>query len=94
MKRRILLTVGAAALGLTIVWGATGGSSLQTASQSPAAAPTLAGQIAALSEAPGYFDTDNLISNERSYLDVIPALKARGVHGGGYIGVGPDQNFS
>jgi hypothetical protein len=94
MKRRILFTVGAAALGLSIVWGATGGVPLHTVGQSPAATPTLAGQIAALSEPPGYFDTDNLISNERSYLDVIPALKARGVSGGAYVGVGPDQNFS
>src|SRR3954468_7196221 len=53
-----------------------------------------ASTIAALSERPGYFDTDNLISNERSYLQVVPELKRRGVRGGAYIGVGPDQNFS
>lgn len=47
-----------------------------------------------LSEEGGDFDTDNLISNERSFLHVIPALKAAGVSGGAYIGVGPDQNFS
>jgi hypothetical protein len=51
-------------------------------------------QIARLSEAEGAFDTDNLISNERSYLEVIPALISAGVSGGAYIGVGPDQNFS
>ena len=55
---------------------------------------SFAGQIAALSEPGGYFDTDNLISNERSYLQVIPALQRAGVAGGAYIGVGPDQNFS
>lgn len=53
-----------------------------------------AAQIERLSEAEGTFDTDNLISNERSYLDVIPALMSAGVSGGAYIGVGPDQNFS
>ena len=53
-----------------------------------------AAQIAALSEAPGYFDTDNLISNERSYLQILPELQRRNVRGGAYIGVGPDQNFS
>jgi hypothetical protein len=58
------------------------------------AGTTFAGQIEALSERGGYFDTDNLISNERSYLDVVPELKKRGVRGGAYIGVGPDQNFS
>ena len=50
-----------------------------------------AGRIEGLSEAGGYFDTDNLISNENSYLDVMPALRQQG---GAYIGVGPDQNFS
>jgi hypothetical protein len=53
-----------------------------------------AGHVAALSEPAGYFDTDNLISNERSYLEVLPDLKRLGVKGGAYIGVGPDQNFS
>jgi hypothetical protein len=47
-----------------------------------------------LSEPNGEFDTDNLISNESSYLHVIPALEQAGVTGGAYIGVGPDQNFS
>jgi hypothetical protein len=51
-------------------------------------------QIAALSEPGGYFDTDNLISNERSYLEVIPDLRRAGLKGGAYVGVGPDQNFS
>jgi hypothetical protein len=51
-------------------------------------------QILELSESGGTFDTDNLISNERSYLHVLPALKEMQVRGGVYIGVGPDQNFS
>ena len=50
--------------------------------------------IARLSEPDGYFDTDNLISNESSYLQVVPDLARRGVHGGAYVGVGPDQNFT
>ena len=50
--------------------------------------------IGLLSETGGYFDTDNLISNESSYLHVIGALDRYGVKGGAYIGVGPDQNFS
>ncbi|MGB2716340.1 MAG: hypothetical protein WBC51_19305, partial [Vicinamibacterales bacterium] len=62
----------------------------------PALSPqsSFAERIASLSEAPGYFDTDNLISNERSYLQVIPDLRAPVLRGGAYIGVGPDQNFS
>lgn len=50
--------------------------------------------VETLSEQGGYFDTDNLISNESSYLQVVPELKRRSVRGGVYIGVGPDQNFS
>jgi len=50
--------------------------------------------ITKLSEPGGYFDTDNLISNESSYLHVIGGLEHYGVRGGAYIGVGPDQNFS
>jgi hypothetical protein len=46
------------------------------------------------SEPEGYFDTDNFISNETSYLHVIPELQKRTAPGGVYIGVGPDQNFS
>jgi hypothetical protein len=58
------------------------------------APPSFAALIAQLSEPGGYFDTDNLISNERSYLHVVPALHAPRLAGGAYIGVGPDQNFS
>src|SRR5688572_12401447 len=47
-----------------------------------------------LSEPGGEFGGDNLISNEQSYLHIMPALEQAGVTGGAYIGVGPDQNFS
>jgi hypothetical protein len=82
--RHTLLALAAVALLLS-------GANAPTATQAPG---TFAAQVAALSEPGGYFDTDNLISNERSYLDVLPELKKRGVRGGAYIGVGPDQNFS
>lgn len=58
------------------------------------AGDTFARQVERLSEAGGAFDTDNLISNETSYLQVVPDLVALGARGGAYIGVGPDQNFS
>ena len=45
------------------------------------------------SEAEGYFDSDNFISNETSYLHVVDQLQ-RVKPGGIYLGVGPDQNFS
>src|SRR5258707_607516 len=47
-----------------------------------------------VSEPGGFFDTDNLISNEDSYLHAITTLQQLGIHGGAYLGVGPDQNFS
>ncbi len=50
--------------------------------------------VTRLSEPGGYFDTDNLISNETSYLHVMGKLRQMQVQGGAYIGVGPDQNFS
>ena len=53
-----------------------------------------AAAVARLSEPSGFFDTDNLISNESSFLHVIPRLRALGVRGGAYLGVGPDQNYS
>jgi hypothetical protein len=46
-----------------------------------------------LSEPEGYFDTDNFISNETSYLHVIPELRRQVKPGNVYLGVGPDQNF-
>src|SRR6478736_2051757 len=63
--------------------------------QAPAPpAASFAGQIAALSEPEGYFDTDNLISNEQGYLTVLQDIERAGFRGGAYVGVGPDQNFS
>ena len=47
-----------------------------------------------LSEDPGYFDTDNLISNEISYTHVAGTLGQIGRSGQVYLGVGPDQNFT
>ena len=50
--------------------------------------------VTRFSEAGAYFDTDNLISNETSYLHALTPLQRHGVRGGAYLGVGPDQNFS
>jgi hypothetical protein len=50
--------------------------------------------IERLSEEGGFFDTENLISNEASYLHVLGRMRSMGIEGGAYLGVGPDQNFS
>jgi hypothetical protein len=47
-----------------------------------------------MSEPDGYFDSDNFISNESSYLHVVDKLRGLGNQGGVYVGVGPDQNFT
>ncbi|HEY6332207.1 MAG TPA: hypothetical protein VI756_22960 [Blastocatellia bacterium] len=50
--------------------------------------------IGEFSEPGGSFLSDNLISNETSYLHVVPKLRELGATGGAYIGVGPEQNFT
>ncbi len=65
----------------------------------PPATPSIAsaefaGLIDRLSEPGGFFPSDNLVSNETSYLHVLRKMKETGVAGGAYVGVGPDQNFS
>ncbi|MCC6242460.1 MAG: hypothetical protein IT353_06440 [Gemmatimonadaceae bacterium] len=56
--------------------------------------PDFAATVRRLSDAGGYFDTDNLISNEKGYQRVLGVMSRMGVRGGAYIGVGPDQNFT
>lgn len=74
--------------------GAVGAAQASRAVDRVATDSSFAALIERLSEPGGYFDTDNLISNERSYLHVVGKLRELGIEGGVYIGVGPDQNFS
>lgn len=67
---------------------------LAVARAQSAVALSFAALVERLSEPGGDFGGDNLISNEQSYLHVLPALKRARVSGGAFIGVGPDQNFS
>ena len=50
--------------------------------------------IQRLSEDPGFFDSDNLVSNESSYLQISGLLERLAPKGGVYLGVGPEQNFT
>jgi hypothetical protein len=50
--------------------------------------------ITDLSEPGGSFRSDNLLSNESRLQLVIPDLLKTATHGGVYIGVGPEQNFT
>ena len=60
------------------------------ASAQPGSPASLGALIERLSEPGAYFDTDNLISNERSFVRGVEQLEARG---GVYLGVGPEQNY-
>ena len=50
--------------------------------------------VADFSEPEGLFRSDNFVSNETTYQEVIPELKKRSSPDGVYLGVGPDQNFT
>lgn len=47
-----------------------------------------------MSEPDGSFRSDNLLSNELYYPEIVPELIARVKTGGVYLGVGPEQNFN
>ena len=47
-----------------------------------------------LSEPDGTFQSDNLLSNELVFGQIVPELVSRAKPGGVYVGVGPEQNFT
>jgi hypothetical protein len=88
-------------------WPSQAASAAPAAVQAPAPTARPAGVPARLSSAEfwklasdisepgGYFRiTDNFTSNEREVGQLIGMLRERGVTGGVYVGVGPEQNFS
>jgi len=46
------------------------------------------------SEPGGYFRSDNYLSNEITFQEIIPDLRKTVKPGGVYLGVGPEQNFT
>ncbi len=92
-----LLLVAALALAPALLGAAAvaGGADIQRAG-SP---PRLSGQeflalMTELSEADGFFRSDNLVSNELFMQRVIPDLTRIVKPGRVYLGVGPEQNFT
>ncbi|MBL0937908.1 MAG: hypothetical protein IBJ03_03375 [Gemmatimonadaceae bacterium] len=68
---------------------------VETHAQQPSySTKEFAALAARFSDAGGYFDTDNLISNEPSLLHPLTTLDSLKLRGGVYLGVGPDQNFN
>jgi hypothetical protein len=47
-----------------------------------------------MSEPDGYFLSENFVSNEVSFQEVIPTLQRTLTKNGVYLGVGPEQNFT
>ncbi|HEX5830170.1 MAG TPA: hypothetical protein VFY16_04255 [Gemmatimonadaceae bacterium] len=96
VARGIALALSVVACGTqgTAVPEAAAGTARRATSLPSPADTSFGGVISRLSEPGGYFDTDNLISNEASYLHAVSTLRQLGVRGGAFLGVGPDQNFS
>jgi hypothetical protein len=96
MTRRTFFLIGALAL-VPALWMLPPAPAAQTsASRLPA---RLSGQefltlITELSEADGFFRSDNLVSNELFMQRVIPELTRTVKPGRVYLGVGPEQNFT
>ena len=47
-----------------------------------------------LSEPDGFFLSDNLVSDELLYRDVVPTIADEGRRRSVFLGVGPEQNFT
>lgn len=95
-------TGSASAPGTTTSAGTSLRTPLGSVAVPPSSAPVAAAPAAsafgdlvnALSEPDGPFFSDNVVSNETSYLQVDAALAKVAAPGGAYLGVGPEQNFT
>src|SRR6185295_6822388 len=86
MRSRVLAGLGAVVLAAAL-------ATAQPASRTPLSDADFHALVTGLSEPGGTFLTDNLLSNEIAFQDVLPELQRRPVQGA-YIGVGPEQNLS
>jgi len=110
MTRRRVHAVGLVLLFAVGLWPASARLGARDVPQAPAAQAALAPQrndlparlsdkefwrlVETFSEPNGYFQSDNLVSNEDTFQYVIPELLKVVPPGGAYLGVGPDQNFT
>lgn len=84
--------------GLLVVGPSEGALAQATASTAVVLPARLSDQefwriVEEFSEPNGFFQSENLVGNERPLQTVVPALKLR-TRGGVYLGVAPDQNFT
>lgn len=92
MSRRVALA------GLTLLLclcaASTWSAAPQTATPTPIRDQEFWTLIQTFSEPDGFFNSDNLVSNEDTFQTVIPELVRTVRPGTAYLGVGPDQNFT
>ncbi len=87
MRRHIAVKIGAVLFLLASALG-------REREAAPLSAVQFANLIQRISEDSGYFWNENYVSNEASYLHPLKRMRELGIHGGIYIGVGPNQNFT
>lgn len=96
MTWRRSLCVGALAVALGLA--ALAGTSLLRVGAGPLPDRLANGEfwelVDSFSEPGGYFQSDNLVSNEHTYQYVAPSLEPLARPGRVYLGVAPDQNFT
>jgi hypothetical protein len=93
--RRALLSIAAAALlTLALFYSTDDNAVVADTLPSRLSDSEFWGMITTFSEAGGYFRSDNILSNESGYQQVIPLLRKSVREGGVYLGVGPEQNFT
>ena len=96
-RRNVGRSPGACAFLLLMLMFAGG---IPARAQSPVAAPDSLTDaefwkfFTTMSEPDGYFLSENFVSNEVSFQDVIPTLQRSLTRNGVYLGVGPEQNFT
>jgi hypothetical protein len=96
MTRRTLLFVGLLAL-VPALWALPPAETQRATVNTIPARLTdaeFAKLLTELSEAEGFFRSDNLVSNEQFMQRVIPELVTKIKPGRAYLGVGPEQNFT
>jgi hypothetical protein len=97
---RLSLLLSASRVGLVIAAACVTALPVRTTAQSRVSAPDSLTDaefwafFRTMSEPDGYFLSENFVSNEVSFQEVIPTLQRSLTKRGVYIGVGPEQNFT
>ena len=93
MLQRVLAVSGVAVLAATFVTAQPARTPRSLSAVEGLSDADFHALVTGLSEPGGTFVTENLLSNEIAFQDVLPELQRRPSRGA-YIGVGPEQNLS